>query len=99
MNFLEYIKNKQVKTAGIVKGIVKHNLKKNKLGLGIGFASGYLPNKKVGEGINSMLNTGVHIVPGITPEGFDKEMKKKPISSRIGNRSQISEELRNIKKQ
>lgn len=87
------------KTAGIIKGIVRQNLKKNKLGMGISFAAGYLPNKKIGEGINSTLSTGVHVIPGITAEKFNSEMKKRPISSRIGNRGQINEELRNIKQQ
>ena len=87
------------KVAGIVGSIARHNFKKNKMGMGMSFAMGYLPNKKVGEGINSTLSGGLHYLPGVTGEKFTSEMKKKPISTHNGERGQISESLIKMKQQ
>jgi hypothetical protein len=94
--------NKQVKIAGLVSKVVgkgiKFNLKKNKIGIGLGFAGGFMKNKKIGEGVTGALENGVHVVPGLTGTHISGELKKKPISSRIGERGMISENLRNIQK-
>ena len=87
------------KTAGIFSSIIKYNLRKNKLGTGLAFTAGYLPNRKIGEGMNFALTNGIHIIPGNTAGQISEEMKKRPISSHVGNRDQISEKLRNIKQQ
>lgn len=86
-------------TSNVIGGIAKQNLKNNKAGMGMSFATGYLQNRKVGEGINSLLSNGAHIIPGINAERINSEMKKKPISDHIGDRGQIGDGLKNIKKQ
>lgn len=86
------------KIAGMVGGLFKYNLKKNKLGLGSGFLAGYAPNKNIGNGLNTMLTSGINFLPGISPQVLSETMKKKSISNHVGDRDQIGEKLRKMRK-
>jgi hypothetical protein len=90
---------KQEKTAGIISGIVKKNLKHNKFDMGLSFATGYLKRKNIGDGVESMANEGMHLAPGVSINSISESFKNKPIKEHQGDRAQINDELKKIKKQ